>query len=244
MNWRGGMFFAPESLVDDQGRRIIWAWVTDPRIGPAARKTGSGSMSLPRVLTLEDGTLKMTPVPELEQLRRNPLKRENLELGEDEVRLEGVQGAFLEIDLDIEMGGAEEVGIKVRCAPDGSEETVISYHVGERLLKVDASRSTLRNDVTYGQPPFTSYGLEKAADNPHPYPRVEAPFELLPDETLRLRVFLDGPILEVFVNDRQAIVQQVYPQREDSLGVALFARGGKARVTRLEAWEMGSLVVE
>ena len=32
MNWPGSNFFAPESLLDDQGRRIFWAWVIDPRL--------------------------------------------------------------------------------------------------------------------------------------------------------------------------------------------------------------------
>ena len=38
MNWPGGQFFAPESLLDGKGRRLIWAWVTDPRtIPPSSR---------------------------------------------------------------------------------------------------------------------------------------------------------------------------------------------------------------
>ena len=50
MNWPGGQFFAPESLMDGKGRRIIWAWVTDPRTILTQQATGSGVQSLPRVL--------------------------------------------------------------------------------------------------------------------------------------------------------------------------------------------------
>ena len=53
MNWPGGQFFAPESLVGPDGRRIIWAWVTDPRTILTQRATGSGVQSLPRVLALD-----------------------------------------------------------------------------------------------------------------------------------------------------------------------------------------------
>jgi sucrose-6-phosphate hydrolase SacC (GH32 family) len=72
LNWPGGRFFAPESLLDGKGRRIFWAWVTDPRAITTQQSTGSGVQSLPRVLSLgPDGTLRITPVEELQSLRRN-----------------------------------------------------------------------------------------------------------------------------------------------------------------------------
>ena len=67
MNWPGGQFFAPESLIDGKGRRIIWAWVTDPRTITTQQSTGSGVQSLPRVLSLSpEGTLRITPAEELQ----------------------------------------------------------------------------------------------------------------------------------------------------------------------------------
>src|SRR6185295_11381653 len=60
MNWPGGMFFAPESLVDGRGRRIFWAWVTDPRLGAVQRRDGSGYQSMPRILEIaSDGSLRI-----------------------------------------------------------------------------------------------------------------------------------------------------------------------------------------
>jgi beta-fructofuranosidase len=44
--------------------------------------------------------------------------------------------------------------------------------------------------------------------------------------------------VEVYANDRQAIGRRVFPGRSDSLGVALFARGGKATCASVKAWEM------
>ena len=67
---------------------------------------------------------------------------------------------------------------------------------------------------------------------------VVAPFELKKGEPLRLRVFLDGPMLEVFANDRQAIAQQVFPKRKDTLLIKVFAKGAPATVTRIDAWDM------
>ena len=53
-----------------------------------------------------------------------------------------------------------------------------------------------------------------------------------------LRVFVDKSIVEVYANSRQAICRRVYPGRDDSLGVVLFAAGGEATFPKVKAWEM------
>jgi beta-fructofuranosidase len=55
---------------------------------------------------------------------------------------------------------------------------------------------------------------------------------------LKLRVFVDKSVVEVFANDRQAVMRRIYPTRADSLGVALFSNGGPTKVPVVEAWEM------
>ncbi len=68
--------FAPEALVDGQGRQIIWAWLTDNP--PDEKPKGwSGVFGLPRTLWLgDDGNLCQRPVKELETLR---CRREDVE---------------------------------------------------------------------------------------------------------------------------------------------------------------------
>ena len=59
---------------------------------------------------------------------------------------------------------------------------------------------------------------------------VEAgPFELNAEEPLKLRVFVDKSIVEVFANGRQAVMRRIYPSREDSVGVAVFSDGRTGR---------------
>ena len=69
MNWPGGTFFAPETLLDDKGRRILWAWVLDRKSG-----VSSGTMSMPRVLTLSKDKLSLNiePPKEIKDLRYEP----------------------------------------------------------------------------------------------------------------------------------------------------------------------------
>ena len=57
-----------------------------------------------------------------------------------------------------------------------------------------------------------------------------APLTLGPDEPLRLHIFLDRSVLEVFVNERVSISSRIYPTRADSLGLALLADRGDAQL--------------
>ena len=61
------------------------------------------------------------------------------------------------------------------------------------------------------------------------------------DETLKLRVFIDRSVVEVFANERQYLAMRVYPGRKDSLGVSLLARGQDAVMKRLNVWQMGKI---
>ena len=68
-----------------------------------------------------------------------------------------------------------------------------------------------------------------------------APVYLAPGETLRLRVFIDKSVVEVFVNDRQCLAVRVYPGREDSAGISLRAQGADAMLASLDVWQMRSI---
>jgi sucrose-6-phosphate hydrolase SacC (GH32 family) len=220
MSWPGGQLCGPETLLDDKGRRIFWGWIMEAGTPDPA---WASVATLPRVLSLAgDHTLRIEPVPELEALRHHPRHRENLTVA-GELPLDEVKGDCLEISAVIEPGDAKEFGIKVRCSPGGEEQTAIICSPAERTLKIDLSKSSPDVEYTWGD----RVVMEQAA-----------PFELKPDEPLRLRVFLDRSVLEVFANGRQCLTQRIYPSRGDSLGVTLVARGGSVKVTSLDAWEM------
>jgi len=220
MTWVDNEFFAPESLLDAQGRRIMWAWVFDRREQASKEASGwSGELSLPRVLWLgEDGTLRMQPAEELQRLRYNGRTREHLHLAAGtELPLPEMAGNSLELAIEMQPDTAMQFGVKVCCSPDGEEETVILCDTTDNTLKIDTQRSSL----TEGAKVIES-----------------APFTLAPGEPLHLRVFIDKSFVEVFANDRQAVVRRIYPSRADSLGVVLFSHGGDTRVPRVEGWEM------
>ena len=217
MTWVDNTYFAPEALVDGQGRQIMWAWLLD-NPGGEKEKGWSGVYGLPRALWLgADGTLRLQPVKELETLRSHEKSWSDLTLADGGAKvLEGVTGDACELALEIEPGAAERCGLKVRASAGGEEETLLYYDARKAELVFDSTRS--------------------GADGRKAVER--APFALQPGEPLRLRVFVDKSVVEVFANDRQAIGRRVYPARADSLGVALFAKGGSARCKSVQAWGM------
>jgi sucrose-6-phosphate hydrolase SacC (GH32 family) len=243
MNFPGGTCFAPESLVDDQGRRIMWAWILERRerlhvtdFTDPPPYGWSGIMTLPRVLSLDvDGTLLIEPVEELGRLRLREREERNITVQADRaVRLDGIQGTTLELGLTIEPGDAEGFGLKVRASPDGEEETLIQFSPSKGELTVDFARSSLDESIRhYDRTMFFRPGEENQVVT-----KQVAPLELKPGEKLELRVFLDRSVIEIFANHRQCITQCIYPTRDDSIGIELFSTGGSMTVELLQAWDL------
>jgi beta-fructofuranosidase len=64
-------------------------------------------------------------------------------------------------------------------------------------------------------------------------------FDLLKDEkALRLHVFLDRSVLEVYANGRECASSPASARGKDSLGAELFCTGGPVKVRTLDVWEM------
>ena len=222
MSWVDNTFFAPEALVDGQGRQIMWAWLLDnPGDEQAELARGwSGVYGLPRLLWLgEDGTLRLRVPPEFERLRRNPRQWSGLAVAaESRVALAGVNGRSCELWVEWTPQPGRQAGLVVRASPDGAESTRLYYEPAEASLVFDARQSSAAG---VGRPV-----LEKA------------PLALAPGERLSLRVFIDQTVIEVFANDRQAITRRVYPTRPESTGVYLFSEGGETVFDTAAAWEL------
>lgn len=242
MNWPGGTFFAPESLLAPDGRRVFWGWVTDVRVGETRNRTGSGVQSLPRVMWLEEEKLRVAPAAELEALRGEGRAIEPMAVpANGEAPLPQVADEQYELALELDPGQARAVGLSLYCSPDGQEHTDIWYDTALQRLIIDMTWSTLREDVTYPIGPVQIYGLQRPGQNKQSTTTVEAPLALAEGETLKLRVFVDGPVVEVFANERQCVTQQVFAARPESRLVKVLAQGGEARVIGGEVWQMAPL---
>lgn len=57
---------------------------------------------------------------------------------------------------------------------------------------------------------------------------------------IKLHIFLDKSVLEVYVDDGRAVITRVIDSSPQDQGVELFAEGGSASAVRVDAWEMKS----
>lgn len=237
MNWPGGSFFAPETLLDNQGRRIMWAWVLEPR-GDLNGKMGV--MSLPRVFTIDtDHVVHINPPSEIETLRSAHQTENNVTLAAHETQtLNSIHGNTLEIKLDLNLLHAEKAGIKVLQSPDGQEETTISYDTKSQTLNLDVSKSSFDRTVHYG------WGDKKFIGDQYDDPKTperfvqSASLKLPSSGVLSLRIFVDKSIVEVFANGTEVMTARVYPTLNNATQVSLFADGGVVDVSKIESWDM------
>ncbi len=114
MNWNKWDFFAPESVLTPDGRRVMWAWcrLMFPQ---------TGIQSLPRELSLpEDGILRIKPLRELETLRHDEHHITDLTAIPDQpVILPGIQGDALELNLLLHPGTARQFGLELYADEKG-----------------------------------------------------------------------------------------------------------------------------
>ena len=132
MSWNGNHFFAPESVLTQDGRRVMWAWLMKLPVAP------TGVQSLPRELSLPaDGVLRIKPLRELESLRYDERTKSNLTVKSDApTRLEDIAGDALELKLSIEPGTAKEFGVEVLCDKDGKGGMPVVIDTASKILQV------------------------------------------------------------------------------------------------------------
>jgi len=201
MNWTGWNFFAPESLLTKDGRRVMWAWC---KLGGGVQ---TAIQSLPRELSLpKDGVLRIKPLRELEKLRydEKTIEGTTFKAGANFV-LKGISGDTIELAVTIKPTDANKYGV-----------TVFSDKHGKGFpIAIDPGRKVF----TMG--------------------KIAPPFKLAKGEDLKLRIFLDKSMVEVFANDRQGAVYMA-PHDKANVGVSLFSEGGQIRAD-VKAWKMKSI---
>ena len=220
-------FYAPQVFRDAKGRVLMFGWLRDIRSRPDLGY--SGAMSLPRELTLrKDGRLGMAPVAETEKLRDRHWRFETRTLTQAGMSdaLKDVRGKCLEILAEVEPGKAEAIVLRVLVAPrDGEkprQETTITVH-GFPLREVSIGRGQASRS------PGVASG-----DVAHRFDRLSD------EKMLRLHVFVDRSVVEVFVNGRCCVTARVYPSNEDAVGIDLQTRGGDATLRSLDVWTLRS----
>ena len=210
-------------------------------------------MTLPRLLTLDnDNRLLMEPAGDIESLRYDHQRVGPMTLpANQEIILGDVGGNAMEISLELDPEDAPLVELNVLRSPNREEFTRIAFYQQRGLrYKQRLSRTTAMNASSVAMQNLpTRYESVITIDTSYSSTLPEAlsrapesaPVFIKPDEPLRLRVFIDRSVIEVFVNGKQCVATRVYPDREDSLGVSLRAHGRSAKLNQLDAWQLRSI---
>jgi beta-fructofuranosidase len=192
-------------------------------------------LSLPQRLSLDaDKRLMINPIEAVATLRGAHRQIAQVELpANEEMVLNGISGNMLELGVEIDPREAQQIELTLLRSHDAQERTrIIFFNAGREQnpaahhtkpeIVLDGSESSILNDVT-PRPPERAV-LAKGSRDP-----------------LKLRVFVDRSVVELFANGTQYLAIRVYPGRPDSLGVSLRARGGTALLKRMDAWQMKAI---
>ena len=207
-------FFAPESVLTPDDRRVMWAWCAtlDKQIDLRTLQ------SLPRELSLApDGTLRIKPLRELETLRHSPLTLNGIEVSPQASNTQGGVATRRLADLDSD---SLEIRIVVSRAEAERKRFGFLLFGGEKFeglpILIKPETRSLRLGGT------------------------EAPFavaDLSEGEDVELRIFIDKYLVEVFVNGRQAMIAGYMDSRRKT-ELNAYSFGASTTIKSVEIWKM------
>ncbi|MDX2279428.1 MAG: GH32 C-terminal domain-containing protein [Saprospiraceae bacterium] len=213
------------TTTDPSGQIVAIGIIPDILPDAEQRKNGwANLMSLPRIWTLSDDgkTLYQKPLPALEKLRSQNHHFDNLTVtaGQNNF-LPYITGRHLEMHAKIDPGTASRVGLVLAKSADNAERTRIYWEVPLNILQIERSNSSINLSTPKGN--------------------ISTLFHPDASQLLDLQVFLDGSVLEVFINQKQALSTRIYPEKPESIGLDLFAQGGTATIKSLDIWTMKNM---
>ena len=201
-------FYAPQSMVTPDGRRVMIAWMQTPETMFHTPKEAKwfGQLTLPRELSEKDGRLIQNPIRELEAYRTEPVFYEDV-LVKEKTRLPEVSGRSLDLTVRVRpAGGALYQKFTVKVAEDNEFYTSITYDPAESMLCFDRT--------------FAGFGHYIISER-----KAHVRYR---DGKILLRILIDRFSVEIFVNDGEQTMSNTIYTRQSADGVSFEAAGGAA----------------
>ncbi len=187
-------FYAPQTLEDKNGDRILIAWAQMWERNFITHELShgwTGSMTIPRKISLKDKRLLQTPINTLDNYHGK--KYNSI--------LEGSNDCFrLKIDVDLSSGG--EFEIKLLKTSSGNFN--ISHDKINNKLIIDRSQSMFKLD---------RHHLESGVNNIRK-------IDLNYNDRLKLDIIVDKSAVEIFINDGEnSMTSNYYKNSEDATNI-------------------------
>ncbi|MCP4782584.1 MAG: glycoside hydrolase family 32 protein [Fuerstiella sp.] len=236
---------APSAFPDGKGGVIVIFNMNpgdNPPQGAARWNKWNQLFTLPRRLTLDaSGKLNIEPTGDYTSLRRAHKRIENMNLkANHEIVLDNISGNAMEISAEIDPLNSPLIELNVLRSKNKEEFTRILLYPKSGYRIKDGPRKSKTPWVLHGAVSIdTSFSTTLPGINARVPETANVRFRS--GEKLKLQIFVDKSIVEVFVNGRQCASVRVYPGRKDSTGVSLRAMGQNANVIALDAWQMENI---
>ncbi|MGU8402858.1 glycoside hydrolase family 32 protein [Clostridium perfringens] len=211
---RGFDFYAPQTMEDENGRRILIGWCGLPGVDCVTEESGwAHNMTLPRVITIKNNKLYQAPLKELEILRENE-RSINTTLNNEEKEFEGFNGDTYELICNFKNITGRYVGLKFRKGI--GQETIFYYDLKEKKVVLNREKS--------GQPTVLEFGTVRRCN--------------MDGKELKFQMFVDISMVEIFINHGQEVfTARIYPDKE-STGISFFS--DKSSELEAKIWDLKS----
>lgn len=209
---------SPSVAEDKDGLISAIAIIPDEISGNAAYLQGwSHLYSIPRVWDLLNGEIVQSPHPVLKSLRdvANRVIDTTVISGKS-VELSSGQQQY-ELLAQIEPNKATRFGFVLHKAPDNSEYTRIYYDGDLKEIVVDQRHSSRKRGIPL-------------------LVRKDA-FALDKDKPVTFHVFVDGSVVEIFINNKYAFTTRIFPSKQSSNQAEVFSEGDSIDL-RAESWTL------
>ncbi len=220
----GKDFYAAVTWNNTETRKILLGWLNNwEYANDIPTDPWRGMMSIPRELGLqqfEEGIrLVQKPIEELKKIRGEHHDFSNINVTEEDETLSHIRTNTAEIIIDATISDSSEFGIEVLKTKE--ESTIIGYDVIKQELFI--------NRINSGNTEFN----EK-------FPSIDRAPLLLQDGQLKLQIFIDKSVVEVFANDGYRVMtSRVFPTEQGNY-LKLYSKGKPTTINQLEVWEMNS----
>ncbi|MCI9173748.1 MAG: glycoside hydrolase family 32 protein [Lachnospiraceae bacterium] len=199
-------FYAPQTVLAPDGRRIMIGWMQnwDTCNLHSPEQPWFGQMSLPRELSVADGRLMQRPIRELNNLRGEEVRHENVTFS-GLTKLDGVKGRKIDMEVSVRPLDEENIYRKfaVRFAQNEIYHTAVSFRPLESIVKIDRKFSGSRRAIIHQR-----------------RSRVNSR-----NGEIKLRIILDMFSAEVFVNDGEHVLSATMYTDKAAEGISFLVDG-------------------
>ncbi|MBQ0066350.1 MAG: GH32 C-terminal domain-containing protein [Firmicutes bacterium] len=170
-------FYAPQSILDQKGRRILMAWMANWSSAKYKKKDALyfGAMCLPREMKYNGSRWIQGPIEEFIAYRDKEINKDLMVSAP--VQIEGISGRIFDLNLSFK----NQKGLKftIECAKKEDHSFVIEYNEDNNTLSLDRSFDGNCVDILHT--------------------RKKILFSK--KESVSLRIIMDKDYIEIFVND-------------------------------------------